>query len=848
DGGTATISDLSGNDVLVVGSGAIANATVTAAYTAGAGTTNGGTANLTTNGFSVNLAGASTGNGFVVTNTGTGTTLTGSSGNDTLNGGGGDDTLQGGAGTNTINAGDGNDRIVMSGNYGDYDITCSGSNVVVTTKAGISPASIDTISQGEILQFADKSVYLVGCQVKEFPTATIAYGAPTTELVSGGTVQYLVTFDQIVTGGAISNFTLDDSIGVVEVNSTNETITKADHGLPNGTTVIFSASGGTIPGGITAGTVYYVREAMKNTFRIEATTGGSVVDITSNGTNVTARTLALPHQSATITGVSGSGTTRVVTISLGTTTGQVRLRLSNTTGIVNVDGQSVEPLPQVGPRYTRFIVVDDDADTGGGGGTGGGGTGGGTGGGGTGTPVTGDSNINVEVPLVNFNPTPVVATYTANIFSGLEATGACTATVNGVARGNCTITQPRRGPVGDNLTRRAMGPQSGDDHQIRFDTVDNNLSRTAGTLQVVQTLTWSGTLASGETVIIRYSVEVVANQPGSGLQITSAGQFVNPSTGAVLTTFPTINLNYTVRTAPPGPGDVIAGVMTVNGQYPGSVLIYNIYTSGVNTGQQDTRMELTNSNPVRSAYVHLFFVDGSSCTVADTIVEMTASQTVSFFASDIDPLVSGYMVAVAIDNTGCPISFNWLIGGAYVKFGSGHQANLAALGVMAAAGLPPCPSGAVTADLRFDGAGYEGLPRVLALSNLQPIAQGNNTMVIINRIGGNMMTGASRLGSLFGVLFDDQERPASFTAPGEACQLVRSISNGFPRVVPRLDQLVPSGRSGWMKFHVATGDQAITGAAINNSREVGGFNGGHNLHLLTKTTSAVLTIPIIPVE
>jgi hypothetical protein len=39
-------------------------------------------------------------------------------------------------------------------------------------------------------------------------------------------------------------------------------------------------------------------------------------------------------------------------------------------------------------------------------------------------------------------------------------------------------------------------------------------------------------------------------------------------------------------------------------------------------------------------------------------------------------MVRGYLIAVAIDETGCPISFNWLAGGAYVRLASGHLANL----------------------------------------------------------------------------------------------------------------------------------------------------------------------------
>ena len=91
--GTDTITDLGlGGDVLNVSSGAIANATLGAAWTASGGS-NSGTVNITTSGLAVNLSPATGPNGFNVTNaTSAGTTLTGSNYNDTLTGGAESDT------------------------------------------------------------------------------------------------------------------------------------------------------------------------------------------------------------------------------------------------------------------------------------------------------------------------------------------------------------------------------------------------------------------------------------------------------------------------------------------------------------------------------------------------------------------------------------------------------------------------------------------------------------------------------------------------------------------------------------------------------------------------------------
>jgi hypothetical protein len=185
------------------------------------------------------------------------------------------------------------------------------------------------------------------------------------------------------------------------------------------------------------------------------------------------------------------------------------------------------------------------------------------------------------------------------------------------------------------------------------------------------------------------------------------------------------------------------------------------------------------------------------------------------------------------------------MGETFVKFDSGHRANLPALGV--AAGLLPgnglCAPDAVTATLAFDGVRYNELPRTLAINNLPSVANGNSTMLIINRIGGDLTTGAGTLGSIGGLLFNDIESSQSFALAGGSCQLRGILGNNFPRTVPRYTNVIPAGRSGWMKFWT-TADEAITGAMINESTI--GFTNGHNLHSLTTTQTATLTIPVIP--
>jgi len=297
-------------------------------------------------------------------------------------------------------------------------------------------------------------------------------------------------------------------------------------------------------------------------------------------------------------------------------------------------------------------------------------------------------------------------------------------------------------------------------------------------------------------------------------------------------------------------------------QKAGSLLVYNIYTSGATSGiTQNARINITNTSTSSGAFVHLFFV-AEGCSIADSFICLTTFQTASFLASDVDPGVKGYIVAVAVDGVnGCPAAFNWLIGDEYVKFSTGHAANLGAEAFSAlwdgpgstpgaAPVLPGCDANSTIANLNFTGAngGYNLVPAVLAGSNVPSRADNNDTMVIVNRISGNLGIGATTLGTIFGIFYDDAENSLSFSFSGN-CQFMSSFSNAFPRLTPRFETFIPAGRSGWFKIFNQTGTVGILGSQINlNSAaatSAGGFNGGHNLHALKLTTSTY-TMPVFP--
>lgn len=283
-----------------------------------------------------------------------------------------------------------------------------------------------------------------------------------------------------------------------------------------------------------------------------------------------------------------------------------------------------------------------------------------------------------------------------------------------------------------------------------------------------------------------------------------------------------------------------------SGQQPGSVLFFPVYTSSSTTPQrQNTRFSLTNVETTVAANTHLFFVDGASGAASDAWICLTANQTVSFLASDVDPGVNGYVVAVATDARGCPLNFNFLVGEASVKFASGHEANLTAHAVVALDGLLGCDG--VTATLRFDGVSYSTLPRVLAVSNFPSRADGNETFVLVDRIGGDLTNRAATVGNLFGVLYDDAGVPFGLSRGVNAPQLRINLRSQFP-FQPRLEQIIPAGRSGWLKLFHFTQDIALLGVSftLNTNPERGIFTQGHNLHALSLTNSATLTIPVFP--
>jgi len=100
---------------------------------------------------------------------------------------------------------------------------------------------------------------------------------------ASGTLQALITLD-----GA------DAANGVnAEFTATNATnlLTSVMHGLVDGRSLEVSNSGGALPGGLSASTMYWVVNATADTFQLSATPGGSAIALSNDGTGTQTWTL-----------------------------------------------------------------------------------------------------------------------------------------------------------------------------------------------------------------------------------------------------------------------------------------------------------------------------------------------------------------------------------------------------------------------------------------------------------------------------------------------------------------------------------------------------------------------------
>lgn len=105
------------------------------------------------------------------------------------------------------------------------------------------------------------------------------------DVPAGATVAWVGAWGAL-SAGTFYGYAPNGSTGVAEfvADVATDVVTSPAHGFSDGQTIVFY--GGTPPGGLTEGTVYYVRDATTDTFKVAATAGGVAINLTSAGSNL----------------------------------------------------------------------------------------------------------------------------------------------------------------------------------------------------------------------------------------------------------------------------------------------------------------------------------------------------------------------------------------------------------------------------------------------------------------------------------------------------------------------------------------------------------------------------------
>jgi hypothetical protein len=300
----------------------------------------------------------------------------------------------------------------------------------------------------------------------------------------------------------------------------------------------------------------------------------------------------------------------------------------------------------------------------------------------------------------------------------------------------------------------------------------------------------------------------------------------------------------------------------VSDQKPGSILVFPYYTSNAQT-KADTRITISNlagtlsplpqpPNPGTIAatgtiIVHVFFLRGSDCQQSDMFVCLTKGASISVKASEQDPEVTGYVVAVAVNEMGRGSHANALIGNAFVSTpdvaGNYGAEAFAALPVPQVANpfgfeLPMNPDN--TQNLNLDGVQFDRAPDQFAVEIQSPNDATGQTIVhasVNGDIAGAAMTNVSQLGT--GLVVRGDEKQGSFVRfISGNCQSVNVINAGAPRVPTGLGVFLPKGSIGTMVYNTSAGSVGLLLTPKSNA-----WSGIRTLHK-TRTRNARLVVPV----
>ena len=266
-------------------------------------------------------------------------------------------------------------------------------------------------------------------------------------------------------------------------------------------------------------------------------------------------------------------------------------------------------------------------------------------------------------------------------------------------------------------------------------------------------------------------------------------------------------------------------VIEVSDQKPGSVLVFPFYKHDAQNNV-DTRLTITNLGKL-GINVHFLFMDGATCTEFDQYVCFTPNASIEWKASQFDPQNKGYVIAYAVDNMGRLISYNGLIGNAFVRDGE-YVGNYGAESFAS-----PLPVGTFTnggigsfSSILFDGVRYDQVPTAFAVDIQSPLDAVNQKIVLAGLTGAadiSSLSGTRQVGT--GLVYNGHEALRSFSPYfGGGCFSEKIIDATNPKVSGQLSSLIPKGEVGTIRFNVT----AAVGLLMTSNKNT--FSGIRTLH------------------
>jgi hypothetical protein len=295
----------------------------------------------------------------------------------------------------------------------------------------------------------------------------------------------------------------------------------------------------------------------------------------------------------------------------------------------------------------------------------------------------------------------------------------------------------------------------------------------------------------------------------------------------------------------------------VSDQKAGSVLVFPYYTSAADGSfaKSDTLIQITNvcngasvsGGSPNYSFLHLFFINGANCSPADTFVCLTPNGSIQIKASDYDPTITGYLIAVAVDATGAPTQNNCFIGGAYVR-----DDNNSVIGSYGAEAFWRFTPGSTVvgvganATISLNGVDYDAAPTQFAVQIQDPTV--SDELIVLASVSGNLGTATvAATQSGVGAVYRADEAPASFQPQiGASCFSVTAIDKSKIRVVPgNLDTFLKDSY-GYLKFNVSA---PAVGLLISRqgppNQPLNRWSGIRTLHK-TAVGTATLVTPCFP--